>query len=65
MASNFFHVRLSSLSRRPVLTAMMVFSVGFGIAAFALWRVSTCPSNPQKSRVPYLVQVTAHLGRPT
>ena len=64
MASDFFHLRLSSLSRRPVLTAMMVFLLGFGAAAFALWRGSTCPSNPQKSRVPYLVQAASHSGRP-
>ena len=57
-AGNFIHL---SLNRRPVLTAMMVYSVGFGaaalMAAVAVWRAnSNCPLS-HGSEQPYVVQL--------
>jgi len=56
-AGNFIHL---SLNRRPVLTAMMVYSVGFGaaalMAAVAVWRANTnCPLS-HRAEQPYVVQ---------
>jgi len=58
-AGNFIYL---SLIRRPVLTAMMVYSVGFGavalMAAVAVWRAnSTCPLS-RRPEQPYVVQMT-------
>lgn len=57
-AANFIHL---SLNRRPVLTAMMVYSMGFGAvaltAAVAVWRAgSGCPLS-HRSEQPYVVQI--------
>jgi hypothetical protein len=57
-AANFIHL---SLNRRPVLTAMMVYSVGFGVAALmaavAVWRASSnCPVSHRPEQ-PYVVQM--------
>ena len=56
-AGNFIYL---SLIRRPVLTAMMVYSVGFGavalMAAVAVWHAnSTCPLS-RRPEQPYVVQ---------
>jgi hypothetical protein len=56
-AANFIHL---NLNRRPVLTAMMVYSVGFGVAALmaavAVWRAnSSCPESRSPEQ-PYVVQ---------
>ena len=58
IAGNFIHL---SFSRRPVLTVMMVYSVGFGAAALmavvAVWRASSnCPLSHRPEQ-PYVVQV--------
>jgi putative ABC transport system permease protein len=58
-----FNAALCRLRRNPVLTTMMVYSVGLGVAALmaavAVWRsTSICPI-PQKSDRPYLVQASA------
>jgi|HubBroStandDraft_2_1064218.scaffolds.fasta_scaffold851017_1 hypothetical protein len=57
-AGNFIHL---SLKRRPVLAAMMVYSVGFGaaalMAAVAVWRAgSNCPLSHRLEQR-YVVQV--------
>lgn len=48
------------LNRRPVLTAMMVYSIGFGAAALmagvAVWRANaSCPLS-HRSEQPYVVE---------
>lgn len=57
-AGNFIH---SSLIRRPVLTAMMVYSVGFGVAtlmaAVAVWRANSNYPQSRRPEQPYVVQV--------
>jgi hypothetical protein len=58
-AGNFINL---TLNRRPVLTAIMVYSVGFGavalMAAVAVWRAnSNCPLS-HRSEQPYVVQMT-------
>lgn len=57
-AANFIQL---SLNRRPVLTAMMVYSIGFGaaalMAAVAVWRANaSCPQS-RRPEQPYVVQI--------
>jgi hypothetical protein len=59
MAGEFIHLSLNTLSRRPVLTAMVVFLVAFGIAAFAVWRGASSKSNPHRTEFLYLVRTSA------
>jgi hypothetical protein len=59
MAANHRYLSLSSLSRRPVLLAMMVYSVAYGIAIFAVWREATSMSNQPKCEKHYLAQSPA------
>jgi hypothetical protein len=59
MAANHRYLSLSSLSRRPVLLAMMVYSVAYGIAILAVWREATSMSNQPKCEKHYLAQSTA------
>ncbi len=64
-AGDFIHL---SFSRRPVLTAVMVYSVGFGaaalMAAVAVWRAnSNCPLSRRYGQ-PYVVQITDPAGQP-
>jgi hypothetical protein len=60
-AAYYVHAALYQLRQRPVLTAMMVFSLVFGVTALsagiAVWRVnSSCPVTENPS-LPNLVQV--------
>jgi hypothetical protein len=52
-------LRLSSLARRAMLWAMMMYTVAFGVAAlvvaFALWREAPCSPTPQKFHPLYMV----------
>jgi hypothetical protein len=52
-------LRLSSLARRAMLWAMMMYTVAFGAAAlvvaFALWREASCSPAPQKFHPLYMV----------
>jgi hypothetical protein len=62
-AAYFNHLGSSSLGRRPVLTAIMVYTVFFGVAgsmaAFAVWRASSnCPIQ-RKCEHLYVVQIAA------
>jgi hypothetical protein len=48
-AARFIHLGLNSLNRRPVLTAVMVYSIAVGVAVLmaviAAWRASSrCPT---------------------
>jgi hypothetical protein len=49
-----------NLSRRPVLIALMVYSVGYGAATFAVWREATGISNQRQCEKHYLVQGSAN-----
>jgi hypothetical protein len=57
MTAKHRYMSLSSLIRRPVLIAMMVYSVAYGAATFAVWREVTSISS---HRVCNLVQDPAH-----
>jgi hypothetical protein len=61
MAANHRYMSLRSLSRRPVLMAMMVYSVAYGIATFAVWREATSTSSDLKCEKHYLVQGSAEI----
>jgi|ERR1035441_1667116 hypothetical protein len=61
MAANFSNLGLSSLHRRPVLTALMVYFVGFAVVAFAVWRGASSNPNPRKCEEQYLVQSSADI----
>jgi len=58
MADKRIDLRLHGLSRRPMLTAMMVYLFGLGVAAlivaFAVWRDASCSPNPQKFHPQYM-----------
>ena len=56
MTTNHRYLNLSSLSRRPVLIAMIVYSVAYGAATFAVWREATSISNHRTCVKHYLVQ---------
>jgi hypothetical protein len=65
-AAHFIHLGLNSLSRRPAMTVMMVYSVGIGVAAmmavFAVWRIpSKCPTSQSVDRR-YLVEIPAGIA---
>jgi hypothetical protein len=66
MAANATDHRLNSPDLRPMLTAMMVYLVGFGaaalIVAFAMWRQTSCSPNPQQSRQLYMVLASPDLA---
>jgi hypothetical protein len=59
MAANHRYMILSRLSRRPVLIAMMVYSVAYGAATFVVWRAATSISNHRSCEKHYLVQSSA------
>jgi len=63
IAGYHLHLALRRLRYHPVLTAMMVYSVGFVvaalIAAFALWRATSSSPIPHKSELLYVVQIIA------
>jgi delta-aminolevulinic acid dehydratase/porphobilinogen synthase len=59
MAANHRHMSLSSLSRRPVLIAVLAYSAAYGGATFAVWRDADKTSNTQKCERHYLVQGSA------
>jgi hypothetical protein len=49
-----------NLSRRPLIVALMVYSVGYGAATFAVWREATGISNQRQCEKHYLVQSSAN-----
>jgi len=55
------NLSLNSLDRRPMLTAILVYAIGFGIAALivllALSREASCAPNPQIPQQRYIVWV--------
>jgi hypothetical protein len=59
--AHYFHSSLSGLRRRPVLAAMVVYSIGFAAAALmatiAVWRsASSCPASRRPEHL-YVVQL--------
>jgi hypothetical protein len=59
--AHYLHAFWCSLRRRPVLSTMMVYSVGFGafalIATLAVWRsTSACPTLRKPAHL-YLVRI--------
>jgi hypothetical protein len=66
MAASLSHHVLSNLNRRPMLTALMVYSVCIGLvaasmAAFAVRRASSgCPILRRSQ--PYVVQIAEGIG---
>jgi hypothetical protein len=65
-AAYYLHATLYRLRRNPVLTAMMVSSLVFGItvliAGIAVWRVSSPCSIPQMSALPTVVQAVTEIA---
>ncbi|MDQ7997076.1 MAG: ABC transporter permease [Luteibacter sp.] len=61
MFSYYLHLGMRSLRRNPVLTALMVMAIGFGVAAsmttYSVFRATSRDPIPQKSAVLYNVQV--------
>jgi hypothetical protein len=65
--ARYFHSSLSGLRRRPVLAAMMVYSIGFAavalMATIAVWRsASSCPASHRPGHL-YLVQVVSRAAQ--
>jgi hypothetical protein len=61
--ARYFYSSLSGLRRRPVLAAMMVYSIGFAAAALmatiAVWRsASSCPDSHRPEHL-YVVQIVS------
>ena len=61
MLAYYFQLGLRSLRRNPMLTALMVMAIGFGVAAsmttYAVFRATSSNPIPQKSSVLYVPQV--------
>ena len=61
MFAYYFQLGLRSLRRNPILTALMVMAIGFGVAAsmttYAVFRATSSNPIPQKSSQLYAVQV--------
>ncbi len=56
MTANHRYMSLSSFRRRPVLIAMMMYSVAYGAVTFAMWREANSHPNLAKCEKHYLVQ---------
>jgi hypothetical protein len=59
MGDNHRYMSLSGLSQRPVLIAMMVYSVAYGAATIAVWRETAGISNHRMCEKHYLAQRSA------
>ena len=59
MTANHRYMSLSSLRRRPVLIAMMVYSVAYGAVTFGVWRGVTDITKHRECEKHYLVQSSA------
>ena len=61
MFSYYLQLGLRSLRRNPMLTALMVMAIGFGVAAsmttYSVFRATSRDPIPQKSDVLYNVQI--------
>jgi hypothetical protein len=59
MTANHRYSSWSTLRRRPVLIAMMVYAVAYGAASLAVWREATSVSNHRSCDKHYLVLIPA------
>jgi hypothetical protein len=66
MVAKFIDFGLRSLERRPMLTPMMMYAVGFGAApliiSLSVWRDASCSPNPQKFYPLYMVSITPDIA---
>jgi hypothetical protein len=66
LAPKSMDMSMSRWDRRPVLTAMMVYSIVLGLAAllvaFAVWRETSWTPGPQKSFQLYMVLTVPDRG---
>jgi cell division protein FtsX len=62
-----FRAAISRLQRNPVLTAMMVYSLVFGMTALtatiAVWRAGSDCTTSHSTMVPNVVHVAEDMGR--
>jgi hypothetical protein len=65
MTTNHRNLSLKGLSRRPVLVAMIVYSMAYGIATYAMWREATSASSHRTCEKRFLVQASAATVRQT
>ncbi len=63
MAASFFYAPWQGLSRRPLLTAMMVFSMGFVAAGFVIWRCTAGEAARPMCQPLFLVSTRESLSR--
>jgi hypothetical protein len=65
-AAKFIDLRWSSLARRAMLTVMMIYMVGFAVAALvvvlAVWREASCSPNLPKFHPLLMVSIAADLA---
>jgi hypothetical protein len=63
-AAHLIHLGLNCLNRRPVLTAMMVYSAGMGIMALMVFAVWGAPSrcSTYSSELQYVAQIPAGIA---
>ena len=59
MTANHRYMSLSSLRRRPVLIAMVMYSVAYGAATYAVWRETSSIPAHRNCEKHYLVQSSA------
>jgi hypothetical protein len=59
MTANHRYMSLSSLRRRPVLIAMVMYFVAYGAATFAVWRETSSIPTHRNCEKHYLVQTSA------
>jgi hypothetical protein len=64
MALHFIHTHWDGFSRRPLLTAMMVFSIGFAAAGLVIWRCAAGDAARPACRPLFLVGVIRDRSRP-
>jgi cell division protein FtsX len=64
--THHFRAALSRLQRNPMLTAMMVYSLVFGITALsatiAVWRADSTCATSQRNVLPHIVHVAEDVG---
>ena len=55
IAADYIHRGLGGLHRRPVLTVIILLSVAFATAVFAVWLGTASGRNPRGSELLYIV----------
>ena len=57
IAADYIHRGLSGLSRRSVLTIIILLLAAFGMAVFAVWLGAARGPSPHRSELPYIVGI--------